>query len=794
MATTGGPPEVRREADEWPGDIAPKERGATERVAMREPTRYKLQGGGDVIRELRRRPEGAALRRADDERTEGLGAPIMRRLKESRETVRRLMFESAEMYADPVSEALDWRLRVQTHPDRTWRPVEGVRGLFLRPETWDDMVAWHEQAREAWSGQGKPPKDMHIPKEAYHPKALALGPWRVDGPFREKPVPVALHVEDPPASNLSRSYWAGRKKVDPDRAIIAETVWGLEDGCGNWDTHLAFHHGSYGAFGTEGSDLIVKDVEKGWIKELSEIPFVPVRYVPRGLIDEITKRRPITDHTHPFGSPFSTNAGIDVADLPEFKLGSGVKYARMVGIFHSAGAPIRVWKRDAKSAFRQIPICPGDLWKCALSWRSGAAVDERLCFGIKIGPNKFQRLMLVLIRDFMSRVGKFDAEHPTKDGRIIAWQSEREGLLGEDHARMEGVTQYIDDTLVVSFDDWLEECGRTRGQEHIRIFEEVMAEAGVELAGGDKAVDSLEELIALGVHIDLETETVGYPKEKARRLTLRMEGALVEARAGKTVGRAELESLVGKLVWAAHVAPDLNPLMASSYAALRGGGPRKGRSRGRVQVGKRWINDQVEILGRLPNLPRVPLVSTSTFPAMEEAGSAVIFQDASTGYGIGGFVWAEGSLVWMAERWPPHIYPMFQGVDRRIPITAGELFAELVMVYHLARRGGKVGFVTDFCDNEAAKAAANKGSSTSLSMVDMAARLAEEVTRAEMVIRTLRVSSKENSVSDGLSRGEGHHAVDLAEAAGVPVGRVERVGVPGELWDMLERVGRGFDV
>ena len=63
-----------------------------------------------------------------------------------------------------------------------------------------------------------------------------------------------------------------------------------------------------------------------------------------------------------------------------------------------------------------------------------------------------------------------------------------------------------------------------------------------------------------------------------------------------------------------------------------------------------------------------------------------------------------------------------------------------------------------------------------------------------MVILTLRVSSKENSVSDGLSRGEGHHAVDLAEAAGVPGERVERVGVPGELWDMLERVGRGFDV
>ena len=96
---------------------------------------------------------------------------------------------------------------------------------------------------------------------------------------------------------------------------------------------------------------------------------VPLRSVPKGVVDQVHKKRVVTDHTYPFGFGISANDGVGIDHLPDIKLSSGVRYASSVAVLQTAGVGVLMWKRDAVSAYRQVPINPRDLWKCGLVGR-----------------------------------------------------------------------------------------------------------------------------------------------------------------------------------------------------------------------------------------------------------------------------------------------------------------------------------------------------------------------------------------------------------------------------------------
>jgi hypothetical protein len=55
-----------------------------------------------------------------------------------------------------------------------------------------------------------------------------------------------------------------------------------------------------------------------------------------------------------------------------------VRYAHLVGVMQSSGAPILLWKRDAVAAYRQVPMAASELWKCGTVGPGGILVDTRL--------------------------------------------------------------------------------------------------------------------------------------------------------------------------------------------------------------------------------------------------------------------------------------------------------------------------------------------------------------------------------------------------------------------------------
>ena len=83
---------------------------------------------------------------------------------------------------------------------------------------------------------------------------------------------------------------------------------------------------------------------------------------------------------------------------------------------------------------------------------------------------------------------------------------------------------------------------------------------------------------------------------------------------------------------------------------------------------------------------------------------------------------------------------------------AGELFAELHMLRLAAKRFPNAGRVTDFNDNDTARGAAEKGSSRSDWLNQMAQSINTLAANQSWALRTLRVASLENQLADWLSR------------------------------------------
>ena len=238
------------------------------------------------------------------------------------------------------------------------------------------------------------------------------------------------------------------------------------------------------------------------------------RCVSHGCVDQSTpskkKVRCITDHTYPFGRP-STNAGTDLSLYPDTHLSSGIAVGRNVGIVRAAGAGSVISKRDAVAAFRQIPVCPSDYWKCGLSWSTGILIDVRLSFGSRIAVNKYQRIMLVCARHTMLDIAAFDAAHPTTVPSVAAFLADRTAALGPEGARLAALTQYVDDAHLATTADPVTPDPRSesaravirlhggdscqRGLVHGALLDHVYAQAGIVIDSGDKMVNAVNDRV-----------------------------------------------------------------------------------------------------------------------------------------------------------------------------------------------------------------------------------------------------------------------------------------------------------
>ena len=155
------------------------------------------------------------------------------------------------------------------------------------------------------------------------------------------------------------------------------------------------------------------------------------------------------------------------------------------------------------------------------------------------------------------------------------------------------------------------------------------------------------------------------------------------------------------------------------------------------------------------------------------------FQDASGEWGVGGMFVRGGCMYFMQARYPPDVQAALRSRD--ISIATTELAAELAMVQLVlrVREGEEELYITNFTDNEAARAAATKGTASAASMAAAAEELARQVGTAGVALRTARVTTDENKITDGLSRGSRARLHAAAKEAGL---RLEEMALePGRV-------------
>ena len=137
--------------------------------------------------------------------------------------------------------------------------------------------------------------------------------------------------------------------------------------------------------------------------------------------------------------------------------------------------------------------------------------------------------------------------------------------------------------------------------------------------------------------------------------------------------------------------------------------------------------------------------------------------------------------------WPEDIRAAIE--DGRWSISPAELWIELVMIRLIIDNTARDRsfFVTDFTDNESARAAANRGASKTMSMDDMASDIAICVSEPSTSLRTMRVTTSENHTSDRLSREQdAQAAADLAQTLDVPL-CTHNIASDDPAWEFIRR-------
>ena len=107
------------------------------------------------------------------------------------------------------------------------------------------------------------------------------------------------------------------------------------------------------------------------------------------------ERRVILDLSFPEGQ--SVNEFIS----KEFYLGKKIelsypKVDDLVRIIKEKGPDCLIFKKDLKRAYRQIPICPGDLHLVGFNWNNRLFVDRVLPMGLRSSAHICQRVTTVV--------------------------------------------------------------------------------------------------------------------------------------------------------------------------------------------------------------------------------------------------------------------------------------------------------------------------------------------------------------------------------------------------------------
>ena len=184
-------------------------------------------------------------------------------------------------------------------------------------------------------------------------------------------------------------------------------------------------------------------------------------------------------------------------------------------------------KKDIKSAFRLLPVHPGDFDLLGIEFQGNYYIDKCLPMGSSISCATFEKF-----------------------ASFLEWEVRR-------RANIKSIEHYLDDFLF---------CGPKESgicQKAMLVFEEVCSEFGIPVAV-EKTEGPCTCLVFLGLEVDTVEQVVRVPMDKIRDITV----ALLDILTKSKIKRKELEKLLGSLAFCARAMPGARAFSSRLYALL----------------------------------------------------------------------------------------------------------------------------------------------------------------------------------------------------------------------------------
>ena len=556
--------------------------------------------------------------------------------------------------------------------------------------------------------------------------------------------PLARSSRDgsPPPGDVIRAAVEQAAVGFADQEIIAELLDGITDNaaCTRGTLLCAPHGGALRLF-NEAQKKLDKNEERGWATGGWELPCWPIRASPYSMVDETAragapKFRITNDLSWPHWGMMmdsegnfieSINGSADRSKWPTNRLPRANKLAEAAAILRSSGAPTALWGFDCEAFYRKMGRQRAELWRNAIATIRGIQLDERCCFGSAADATKCARVSNLVAHAVKAALARVDAQHPTRDPRVLSWLAERrvaaaEAGCNEAEARerylcLFSIGVYIDDGSGSSIDDEIFVDGGgddadlrmlrngqpvTRAVLHFEAALEVLRELGHESSAskeqppwptatrprGGLTLDSL------GVEFDLELNRMRLLPAKCVSYAASVREILL----GATCTKDDLIRLLSKLQFAAGCFPKgrqwLSPVWRAAKASFRTGEgervllPRRARD-GLLQWGL-TLESGMHV--------GVPLAHAE-FPSIGQSDVGAIYADASGLQGWAAWTMHHGEILLTHGEWTEA-----ELADSTFTIAEKELLASTLGLVTLAPMAN-LRYVYSFTDNTNAMAA-----------------------------------------------------------------------------------------
>ena len=385
----------------------------------------------------------------------------------------------------------------------------------------------------------------------------------------------------------------------------------------------------------------------------------------------------------------------------------------------AAGPAALMWKRDLSRYYLQLPRDPTDYLRCSFIWRQQLYFFTGLMFGLRHAGLAAQQVT--------SAITARHREAGLTMGTCVPFTS----------------VNYSDDLGGV------EAGGGTRAWEAFYFMAGLLAELGLAEAPS-KACAPSTDMVYLGVRFDTVRQEKSVPPDRLEEVTTLLESWRTKTKATK----AQLQSLVGKLMWVAKVVRHSRPFVCRLLAELRRlhAAPQSAK----VTLDSEVMKDITWWLTFLPNFNGVEFL----LPPAPGAEYLSCWGDACP---------SGGGAHTAGEYWSRP----FPALLRGLPIHLLEFWVLLASL-HTWGEGWSGKRLLLYCDNDAVCDVLTYGRPKDPAMAELYREFAYRVCLYKLEPVVKKISSEDNKIADFLSR---NHDVEkirvFLEASDAHLRRVE---------------------